>query len=168
MTKLPISIFEFESKEEVDSFYSIDDRVMGGVSNSCLRLTEDGVASFRGTLSLENNGGFASVRAPLNCPDLADASATTLRVRGDGKCYKLRLFNSATFDSVAYEQSFRPLKEIWQEVALPFVSFTAVWRGSTIPNSPKFQKDQVCALGLMISEKQIGEFELLIDWIRAC
>jgi len=168
MTELPISIFEFENQQEIDSFYSIDDRVMGGVSNSYLSLAEDGIASFRGTVSLENNGGFASVRAPLQCLDLADTSKVKLWVKGDGKCYKLRLFNSATFDSVAYEQSFRPLKGIWHEVDLPLELFSAVWRGRTVANSPKFQKDQVCALGLMISENQIGEFEILIDWIRAC
>jgi NADH dehydrogenase [ubiquinone] 1 alpha subcomplex assembly factor 1 len=167
LTELPISIFEFESQAEIDSFFSIDDRVMGGVSVSCVSLAADSIASFRGMVSLDNNGGFASVRAALNSPNLADASALKLRIKGDGKSYKLRLFNSATFDSVAYEQSFRPLAGIWQEVSLPFASFTAVWRGRSVTNSPKFQKHQVCALGLMISEKQTGEFELLIDWIRA-
>lgn len=168
MTKLPISIFEFDSHDEIDTFYPIDDRVMGGVSNSCLSIAEDSVASFHGTVSLENNGGFASVRAPLNCLDFADASTLKLQVKGDGKCYKLRLFNVATFDSVAFEQSFRPLMGIWHEVALPLESFRAVWRGRPVANSHKFQTAQVCALGLMISEKQIGEFELLVDWIRAC
>lgn len=168
MIKPPISIFEFKSQEEIDSFSSIDDRVMGGISSSSMSFTENGVASFHGTVSLENNGGFASVRAPLNCPDLTEASALQLRVKGDGNCYKLRLFNSATFDSIAYEQAFRPIKGIWQEVSLPFASLMPVWRGSIVANSPKFQRDQVCSLGLMISEQQSGDFELLIDWVRAC
>lgn len=168
MTKVPISIFEFESQEEIDSFYAIDDRVMGGVSNSSLSMSEESVASFRGIVSFENNGGFASVRAPLNYPDLTYTTTLNLRIKGDGSYYKLRLFNSTTFDSVAYEKSFRSLVGVWQEVSLPMASFTAVWRGSAVPNAPEFKKNQVCALGLMISEEQFGQFELLIDWIRAC
>ena len=160
MTRLPISIVEFESQEEIDSFSSIDDRAMGGIFSSSMSPTENGVALFHGTASLANNGGFASIRAPLNCPDLTAASAVKLRVKGDGNSYKLRLCNSATFDSVAYEQAFRPIKGIWQEAPLPFASLTPAWRGSIVADSPKFQKGQTCPLGFMISERQVGEFEL--------
>ena len=41
---------------------SINDGVMGGLSSGGMRL-EDGIAVFSGTLSLENNGGFSSVRS---------------------------------------------------------------------------------------------------------
>ena len=41
----------------------INDVVMGGVSKSSMKLGSDGSAKFSGTLSPDNNGGFASVRA---------------------------------------------------------------------------------------------------------
>ena len=44
---------------------SVNDVVMGGVSDSLMQVSEDGTGVFAGHLSLENNGGFASVRAPL-------------------------------------------------------------------------------------------------------
>ena len=49
---------------------SIDDVVMGGRSHSEM-VIEDGVAAFRGVVSLENNGGFASVRSNPADHDLA-------------------------------------------------------------------------------------------------
>jgi monofunctional biosynthetic peptidoglycan transglycosylase len=165
---LAISLFEFEHKNEVERFRSIDDRVMGGVSNSSFELLQNNIAVFRGRVSLENNGGFASVRAPLTSPSLGDACALRLRVKTDGKSYKLKLFNSKTFDSVAYEQSFSTPPESSEEIELPFASFAAMWRGRSVPDAPTFDSNKITALGLMVSDKQAGKFELLIDWIRAC
>ena len=161
-----ISIFEFNDQSEIDCFYPIDDRVMGGVSSSALISSENSTAKFSGTVSFENSGGFASVRAALNCPVLSDARGITLRIQGDGKRYRLRLFNSLGFDSVAYEAPFVSSSEGWIELELPFSSFNAVWRGKPINNARAFDKDRICALGLMISEKQVGVFRLCLDWIR--
>ena len=56
--------FEFHDSES--AWRSIDDVVMGGLSSSRMWV-EQGRAVFDGELSLENNGGFASVRSdPLN------------------------------------------------------------------------------------------------------
>ena len=162
-----ISMLEFNDQSETDCFYSIDDQVMGGISCSTFRPTENSTAKFSGTVSLDNNGGFASVRATLNCPILSDALGIKLRIKGDGKRYKLRLFNSISFDSVAYEASFVSSFECWVELEIPFSSFNAVWRGEPVNNAPKFERNQICALGLMISEKQAGDFALYLDWIRA-
>ena len=41
----------------------VNDGVMGGVSDGRFRITADQTMEFFGTLSLENNGGFASVRS---------------------------------------------------------------------------------------------------------
>ena len=162
-----ITMFEFNDQSEVDCFYSIDDQVMGGISSSTFRSSENSTAKFSGIVSLDNNGGFASVRATLNCPILSDALGIKLRIKGDGKRYKLRLFNSISFDSIAYEASFVSSSECWVELEIPFSSFNAVWRGEPVNNAPEFKKNQICALGLMISEKQVGGFALCLDWIRA-
>ena len=54
----------------------VNDGVMGGVSRSTIRRGDDvGTAVFEGTLSLENNGGFASVRTPIEPGVLEGAAA---------------------------------------------------------------------------------------------
>jgi NADH dehydrogenase [ubiquinone] 1 alpha subcomplex assembly factor 1 len=160
------SLFEFANPAEISLFNPIDDRVMGGVSSSGLAATDDNTATFRGVVSLENNGGFASIRAPLECPDLSNGKGIALRALGDGKRYKLRLMNSSSFNSLVYESSFVTSPGHWKEFELPFSSFIAAWRGKPVENAPEFDKNQICALGLMISEKQSGEFSLCLDWIR--
>jgi hypothetical protein len=57
---------------------------MGGVSNSEMVL-EDRFAVFRGTVSLENNGGFASFRMDVEWPDLRTEDGLCLRLFGDDR-----------------------------------------------------------------------------------
>ena len=54
----------------------VNDGVMGGRSSSDVELTGDNTALFSGFLSLENNGGFASVRGRFPMLDLSDYAAT--------------------------------------------------------------------------------------------
>ena len=50
---------------------SVNDGVMGGLSRGSLRIVAAGVGIFEGEVSLENNGGFASVRATIGPRDLS-------------------------------------------------------------------------------------------------
>ena len=81
-------LLDFSSSEVVQSFRAINDGVMGGVSTSRLRST-GGAMVFEGEVSLENNGGFASLRGPVRFSE--ESAALLLTVRGDGQRYKLTL-----------------------------------------------------------------------------
>ena len=78
------TLFDFSSATNTPTWQVVNDDVMGGVSTSSFRLTND-VAVFRGEVSLDNNGGFASVRSLLARHDLAGFDAFVIRVRGDGR-----------------------------------------------------------------------------------
>ncbi len=160
------SLFEFKNKDEISMFHPIDDRVMGGVSRSALVASEDQTATFTGVVSLENNGGFASIRAELRQSDFSNGRRVVLRVRGDGKRYKLRLANSKSFDTVVYESSFLSSIRSWEEIELLFSSFKPMWRGKAVDDAPEFDSAEVFSLGIMIAEKQAGEFNLGLEWIR--
>ena len=47
---------------DIDQWFVVNDNVMGGVSNSSMIFTENETLVFKGRVSLDNNGGFASVR----------------------------------------------------------------------------------------------------------
>ena len=55
-------VSDFGGKEGEPKWFSVDDGVMGGVSKGKLSV-EDGTLVFSGKLSLENNGGFSSLRS---------------------------------------------------------------------------------------------------------
>ena len=159
------TLIDFDDAADVTLWRAVDDVVMGGVSRSTIRQARPGVASFSGNVSLENFGGFASVRTPPRDWDTAGASAFLLRVRGDGHAYKFTIRTGDGFDGIQYQARFTAPAEAWTDVRLPVQDFVATFRGRKVPFAPALDPAKVRALGLMISDKQAGSFELLVDWI---
>lgn len=160
-------LLEFESATSVDDWFAIDDSVMGGVSNSRLRHDPDGHAVFEGEVSLERNGGFASVRSRPRDLGVAGIAAYLLEVRGDGKRYKLNLRTSEEFDGINYQAGFDAPAGSWKVVRLPLAGFTPTFRGRTVPGAPPLDGNAVRQIGLMIADRQAGEFALAIRWLGA-
>ena len=159
-------LFRFESAPSVADWSAIDDRVMGGVSNSRLRHDPAGQAVFEGVVSLENNGGFASVRSrPL---DLGAPGAVNylLEVLGYGKRYKLYLRTENAFDGLSYKATFETPAERWILVRLPLSVFIPTFRGQSVPNAPPLDVAKVRQIGLMIANRQAGSFALALREIR--
>jgi len=159
-----VTLFEFQLPEK--PWPNVDDVVMGGVSSSRMRM-EDSTAIFEGKLSLENNGGFASVRSNSVVQDLTGFNAVRLRVRGDGKKYQFRIRTSQSFDGASYQKTFETEKDQWNEVELSFSDFVAAFRGRVLPNEPPIDASRISAFGFLIADKQEGPFRLEIDWIQA-
>lgn len=101
-------LIEFSDESDRSLFLPIDDRVMGGVSSSALVEDPDGGAVFKGIVSLENNGGFASVRASLGTRDLSKGKGVLLRALGDGKRYNrfISVWNRSVVNPLAAIKRF--------------------------------------------------------------
>ena len=160
-----VTLLDFDDPADAALWRPVDDVVMGGVSRSTFGPAEPGIARFSGNVSLENFGGFASVRTPPRDWDTAGAQAFLLRVRGDGHTYKFTIRTGDGFDGIQYQARFTAPAGAWTEVRLPLESFVATFRGRKVPFAPSLDPARVRALGMMISDKQAGPFELLIDRI---
>ena len=160
-----VTLLDFDAPAEAAAWRAVDDAVMGGLSRSVFEQADPGIARFRGTVSLENSGGFASVRTPPRDWDTADATCFLLRVRGDGKTYKFTLRASDGSDGIQYQLRFTAPAGVWTDVRLPVREFVATFRGRKVPLVPSLDPATVRALGLMISDKQAGPFALLVDRI---
>jgi hypothetical protein len=158
-------LLDFDDDVEIAQWTPVNDVVMGGMSRSAFELAAPGIARFRGVVSLENSGGFASVRTAPRGWNSSEVSAFVLRVLGDGHAYKFTLRTDDGFDGVQYQSRFTPPAGEWQEARLAVASFAATFRGSSVPGSAPLDPARVRALGLMISDRQAGPFELLVDWI---
>ena len=160
-------LFRFESAVSVADWSAVDDGVMGGVSLSSLRYDPAGHAVFEGTVSLENNGGFASVRShPLELGE-PGAAHYLLEVRGDGKRYKLNLRTDDTFDGINYQAAFEAPPGIWTLLRLPVSAFRPTFRGRSVPGAPPLDPARVRQIGLMIADRQAGAFALAVRSIQA-
>lgn len=160
-------LFDFDSPREVSEWFSINDGVMGGVSSGSFIQLEPGVAQFCGRVSFENNGGFASVRTHPLTVSVAGYDGIEMRVRGDGKKFKLRLKTEVGPEGLCYEIPFPTNKDDWSLVRLPFKQAKAKFRGVKIPFVSALNPGKIKSLGLLISDKQEGPFRLDVDWIKA-
>lgn len=144
----------------------INDGVMGGLSESRFKINPNQTADFWGHVSLENNGGFASVRALLNEPASGNFRKILLRVKGDGKTYSFRIRTDSNFDGVAYACNFTTKKDEWTEHEFTPTDFTPTFRGRILQNVSPLIETQIRQIGFLISEKQTGNFSLNLDWIK--
>ena len=158
-------IFEFDKDSE--PWQVINDGVMGGGLSSSRFSVAEGFACFQGSVSLENNGGFASARSQPQEHDLSPFQGVLLRVRGDGKRYALRLRNSSDFDGVSYQAHFVTVSGQWISLLLPFESFKPVFRGRLVQNAEPLDLKSVKTFGFLISDKQAGGFRLDISSVKA-
>lgn len=159
------TLLDFDDRAESALWRAVDDVVMGGVSGSSFGAADAGIARFSGAVSLENFGGFASVRTAPRDWDTAGATAFVLRVRGDGKTYKFTVRTSDRLDGIQYQARFAPPAGEWTDVRLPVDAFVPTFRGRKVPFAPSLDPASIRALGFMISDKQAGPFELLVDTI---
>lgn len=159
-------VFDFSASTNATAWQVVNDDVMGGISTSRFEVT-NGVAVFRGEVSLENNGGFASVRSLPAAHALAGCDAFVIRVRGDGRRYKFTARSDRSFDSAIYQTTFQTKKGEWSEHRLPLRDFVATFRGRVLSGEPPLDADKVTSVGFLISEKQAGPFQLEVAWIKA-
>lgn len=160
-------IFDFSGQHDVDAWHSVDDVVMGGVSASRLRVASERTAFFEGVVSLERGGGFASVTSRPSEWDLTDFDGVEIRLRGDGRRYRLRLRTGTGASRVGYQASFQTKDGLWQKERLPFEAFEARYHGQPVVDAPPLDASGITSLGLLIADRQAGPFRLEIDWIRA-
>ncbi len=139
---------------------SLDDGVMGGKSQSRMEWHKPGHLVFSGEVSLENNGGFASVHRSVELPDWSGYQGLRLRVRGDGKRYSLRLRMAFNIGRVSYAQAFDTTTDQWMEVFLPFAEFQPRRRGQLLPDEPPLDPAQLRRFGFLIADGQAGPFQL--------
>ena len=142
-----------------ESWYAVNDGVMGGISSGKMTVTDKQLL-FHGELSLENNGGFASVRRPVN-GDMKGSIGIRLTVKGDGRKYQLRLRQDRNFDGVAWRHEFSTDGST-QVLELKYTDFEPVFRGRLVKRAGPVVPGQITQVGFMIADKMEGPFSLSV------
>ena len=156
-------LFRFDQPESAKPWQTVNDGVMGGRSDGRFKINEDKIMEFFGTLSLENNGGFASVRVRGDNLALQQDDVIVARIKGDGREYNINLYSQRS--RYSYRQSLMTKKDEWIEVELPVEKFVATWRGRVFQNE-KLDPDKVTGLGFLLGDKKPGPFQLEVEWIK--
>lgn len=157
-----LQIYDFSKDSDTSSWYIVDDVVMGGRSNGNFYTNPEGHGVFEGFVSIENNGGFSSVRYRLDKTNVEKFESFALKIKGDGKMYQFRVKSSQT-NYYSYIAHFRTTGD-WQTVELPFKEMYPSYRGRKLdlPNYPGKTMEEITFL---IANKQEEHFKLEIDSI---
>ena len=142
----------------------VNDGVMGGLSSSKVIVKDDKII-FRGNVSLENNGGFASLRSQLKNYNFVNFSGIEIKLKGDGKRYSISMKETTYFNGYFYTNSFETKKEEWIVAQISFNQFKLYYFGKDTNSSKKIPLDNIKEISLLIGDKQEGEFNAEIDYI---
>lgn len=154
-------LYDFNAKNSDAQWRVVDDVVMGGRSAGNFEINEEGHGHFYGAVSLENNGGFSSIRYTLDSPRPIDnAKKVLIKVKGDGKRYQFRI-KSKRRDYYSYIAYFETSGE-WENIELELKDFYPSFRGRKL-DLPNFDQDQIEELSILIANYKAEEFDLLID-----
>jgi NADH dehydrogenase [ubiquinone] 1 alpha subcomplex assembly factor 1 len=162
----PQPLFDFTGADAAKEWQTVNDGVMGGVSEGKLRIADKKTLEFSGTLSLENNGGFASVRTKAKKLGLVKGDTVVARVRGDGREYSLNLYLDKPLVAFSYRAMVQTKKDEWIEVKVPLDKFEATSFGRVVKDAGPVDPKEVNALGFMVSDKKAGPFKLEIESIK--
>jgi len=161
-----IQLFDSGAKPSSLNWNIVNDTVMGGRSSSRWISKSSSPCSFEGYLSLENNGGFASVRCDLNNENLTKTEGIFIRVKGDGRKYQFRIRSQAS-RWANYSHEFKTVRNKIKTFYLPFKDFEPSWRGRSLNNLPVLKGKDVRGIGFLLGDKIQGNFKLEILSISA-
>jgi NADH dehydrogenase [ubiquinone] 1 alpha subcomplex assembly factor 1 len=156
----------FDSSMPWNEWYSADDGLMGGVSQSRMVEESDRVGIFLGRVSLEQQGGFASVRSPEFRITRPNTHGLRLQVRGDGHIYTACLHTPGLQPGTSYRCRFQPPAYEWQTIDLPFDDFVLMRFGQRVGVMP-VNPERIRSLSFMIADRQEGAFALEVGSIMA-
>lgn len=160
--QLPYVLSDFSKSTDFKSWTIVNDGVMGGKSVSEFSQTKDGTALFKGEVSIENNGGFTSIRQSFKRKDITGASKVMIQLKGDQKNYQFRVKNEQS-DRHVYKYEFETSGE-WETIEVPLNEMAPSFRGMR-PNLPNYTAENLSQIGFLISNKKNEAFELLIEKI---
>jgi len=160
------TLFDFTKPDAAQAWQPVNDGVMGGVSDGRFKITDQGTMEFFGTLSLENNGGFASVRSRRSNLGLKPDDTLLIRLRGDGREYLLNLYVPTLQIAYSYRAAIPTKAGEWIEVKIPLKDCYATSFGQKVANAGPVDASKVNSLGFMLSDKKAGPFKVEVAWVK--
>jgi len=157
-----LPLFDFTKESDLSNWYIVDDVVMGGRSDGYFEINEKGHGLFHGEVSLENNGGFSSVRYRFEQQKIDAFQVCKIRLKGDGKAYQFRA-KTDKYDRHSYVYHFETSGE-WEVISIPLNEMYPSFRGMQL-DMPNFPSSELEEVAFLIANKKAESFKLEVDWI---
>lgn len=158
-----ITIYDFNKNSSPKDWLIVDDGVMGGLSEGTFTIDTDGNGVFSGTVSLENNGGFSSVRHQFDKIKATKDSKVLIRLKGDGKDYQFRIKDKSS-SYYSYITTFKTTGK-WETIEIKLSDLYPSFRGRKL-ELPNFNSDSFEEIVFLVGNKKNESFQLVLDKIE--
>lgn len=158
--------FDFGAAKDGKEWNVVNDGVMGGLSEGEVNFTKNSMQFF-GQISLENNGGFSSVKGPFRNFELAGVRQLAIRYRSSGQLVSVTLENNPRFYYPYYKLSLPSTGGEWKAVKFDIAAFEQYRLGQVVERS--ISDDflaSVIRIGFITGTKKAGAFEFEVDYLR--
>lgn len=144
----------------------INDGVMGGLSAAKKHLSKTSL-QFKGNISLDNNGGFSSIRSPFDAIDLSDYKRAEIRYRSRHQKLDFTIENDQRFYRPNFKYELPNSNWEWTELSIDLYKQNAVVMGrpTEIQMTSKYLSE-VIRIGFICANKTAGPFEFEVDYVR--
>ncbi|TMM57565.1 CIA30 family protein [Maribacter algarum] len=156
-------LFDFNDKVSTEDWRVVNDGVMGGLSQGIFSINSEGHGFFRGNVSLENYGGFSSVRYRFETKDTSKFSQIQIRLKGDGKPYQFRV-KADDRQRYSYIANIKTSGD-WEILSIEFSEMYPAFRGRLL-DLPNYSGIEMTEIAFLIGNKKEENFALEIDYIE--
>lgn len=163
---MDIPKIDFGKEKDGRNWQVVNDGVMGGLSEGEALLTDNSIL-FKGTVSLDNNGGFSSLRSNFSRKELSNYKQVEIRYRSKGISLAMTLSVSRRWYIPNYKSNLASTQGTWKTITLTLNEFGKYYIGRAM--NEKLNSDtlgEVIRLGFITDEKKYGDFEFEIDYIE--
>ncbi|NQY00412.1 MAG: CIA30 family protein [Flavobacteriaceae bacterium] len=157
---------DFGNGKDGQSWQVVNDGVMGGRSQGSKMLTENSMV-FWGEVSLENNGGFSSLRSNFSSKQLSQFEKVSLRYRSKGISLAMTFSVSNRWYVPNYKFSLASTGGEWSMITINLNQFRKHYIGK--PMNEMLDQEvlkKVIRMGFITDEKKYGSFEFEVDYIE--
>lgn len=159
-------LIDFGSNKSGTDWMIINDGVMGGLSKGKVEFTQNSLL-FTGTVSLENNGGFTSFRAPYQRIDLSKYKKVEVRYKSTGADCAISLDLDRRFWKPNYKIPIPLTKDNWMTINFNLFELSEFQMGRETGNQLSEEAARkVIRLGIITDSKKEVAFNLEVDYIR--
>ncbi len=144
----------------------VDDGVMGGLSEGEGTLYEN-YLQFQGFVSLENNGGFSSLRSPYKAVDLSPFKMVEIRYKSTTYDIGFTLNKHRVWYLPNYKTNLQATNGKWAIASILLSDIAEYQVGRPTGNyMDKESLAQTIRIGFITNEKRAGNFDFEVDYIK--
>ena len=157
---------DFGKEKEGKYWKVINDGVMGGLSKGSKRLTTNSLL-FKGVVSLDNNGGFSSLRYPFSDKNISKCNEIEIRYRSTGISMAFTIAVSRRWYIPNYKIRLNKTSSEWITKTIKLTDLRKHYIGKPMNETLKKETlKEIVRIGFITDEKKYGDFEFEIDYIK--